>query len=100
MNSIKVQYSMDTILMNSENSKASDPYKLLLDYSEKNNLTEKSQMCCFIESQHKIAIKNTKTIDLKCQLQRGMINLNYLTDRILYQIFKTILNKSSKNMRP
>ena len=41
MNSIKVQYSMDTILMNSENSKASDPYKLLLDYSEKNNLTEK-----------------------------------------------------------
>ena len=42
MNSIKVQYSMDTILMNSENSKASDPYKLLLDYSEKNNLTEKS----------------------------------------------------------
>ena len=28
-----------------------------------------------------------KTIDLKYQLLRGMINLNYLQDHIFYQIF-------------
>ena len=34
-------------------------------------------------------IKNSsKTMNLKYQLQHGMINLNYLTDRVLYQIFK------------
>ena len=29
-------------------------------------------------------------IDLKYQLQHGMMNLNYLMDDILYQIFKII----------
>ena len=32
------------------------------------------------------------TINLKYQLQHGMINLNYLIDRIPYQIFKIILS--------
>ena len=30
-------------------------------------------------------------MNLKYQLQHGMINLNYLLDHILYQIFKIIL---------
>ena len=30
----------------------------------------------------------TKTINLKHQLEHGMINLNYLMGHILYQIFK------------
>ena len=42
----------------------------------------------------KIKKSQTKTINLKYQLQRGMINLNYLTDCILYQIFKVILSAS------
>ena len=33
----------------------------------------------------------TKTINLKYQLQRGMINSKYLTGHILYQIFKIIM---------
>ena len=37
-----------------------------------------------------------RTINLKFQLQHGMENLNYLTDHILYQIFKIILNISLK----
>ena len=40
---------------------------------------------------------DTKTINLKYLDQRGMKNLNYLMDHILYQIFKTILITSSKN---
>ena len=31
-------------------------------------------------------------INLKHQLQHGMINLNYLMDHILYQIFKIVLS--------
>ena len=34
-----------------------------------------------------------KQIILKYQLQRGMINLNYLMVRIQYQIFKIVLSK-------
>ena len=46
-------------------------------------------------------IKYTKVIqknimNLKYQLQRGMKNLNYLMNHILYQIFKIILTTSSK----
>ena len=37
-------------------------------------------------------------IDLKYKLQHGMKNLNYLMNRILYQILKIILNISLKNM--
>ena len=32
------------------------------------------------------------TINLKYHLQHRMINLNYVMDHILHQIFKTILN--------
>ena len=37
--------------------------------------------------------------NLKYQLQRGMMNLNYLMVHILYQIFKTILNIFLKIMK-
>ena len=36
-------------------------------------------------------------MNLKYQLQHGMINLNYLLDHILYQIFKIILINILKN---
>ena len=35
-------------------------------------------------------------MNLKYQLQRGVMNLNYLIDQILYEIFMIILNISSK----
>ena len=37
MNSTKVQYKMDTILMNSKNSKTSEPHRLLLNHLDKKN---------------------------------------------------------------
>ena len=40
-----------------------------------------------------------KEINLKYQVQHEMKSLNYLMDDIMYQIFKTILSTSSKNMR-
>ena len=42
---------------------------------------------------HRKTYKNhTTTINVKYQLQHGMINLNYLVDHILYQIFEIILS--------
>ena len=39
------------------------------------------------------------TINLKYQLLRGMINLNYLMDHTLYRIFKIILSTSLNTMK-
>ena len=47
----------------------------------------------------KIKKKNAKIINLKYQLRHGLKGLNYLMAHILYQIFKTVLSISSKNMR-
>ena len=38
MNSIKLYYRMDTVFMNSKNSKTSEPYGLLINLSNKINL--------------------------------------------------------------
>ena len=35
-------------------------------------------------------------MNLKYEIQRGMVNLNYVTDHILYQILKVILSKFKK----
>ena len=39
----------------------------------------------------KLEKSHIKTMNLKYQLQQGLINLNYLMDHILYQILKIIL---------
>ena len=39
---------------------------------------------------------HTKTINLKYHLQRRMINLNHLTDNILYQIFFSVCFKKNR----
>ena len=44
MNSIKLKKSMDTIFMNSESSKISDPHRLLINLSGKINL-KRSDTC-------------------------------------------------------
>ena len=38
MNSIKVEPKMNTIFMNSKNSKKSDPHRILINFSDKINL--------------------------------------------------------------
>ena len=103
MNSIKFYNRMDTIFMNCEKRKTSDPHRLLLNLTDKINLKGNDKYVA-LSNYSKYYIQedkncHTKTINLKYQLQRRMINLNYLTDIILYQIFKTILSIPSKDMR-
>ena len=43
MNSIKSRKRMDTIFMNSENSKTSDPHRLLINLTDKIDLRRKDK---------------------------------------------------------
>ena len=91
---------MDTLFMNLENSKTSDPHRLLLNFSGKIYLKGSDRMllyqitACAIHG--KILKNHTKAINLNYLSQRGLKNLNCLMDNILYQIFKIILNILSK----
>ena len=91
---------MDTVFMNSENSKTSDRHRLLLNLSDKINF-KRSVNVLYIkkkkkkkENTWKNIKSHTKIINLKYQLQHRMKNLNYLLNHILYQIFKIIFNIS------
>ena len=89
--------------MNSENSKTSDPYRLLLNLTDKIYLRGKDKYIALSNLSMyytwKIYKRHIKTINLRFQLQHGMKNLNYLMDYILYQIFKIILNICEKARR-
>ena len=86
---------MDTIFVNSENSKTSKLHVLILKLAKKR--LSPYQVLVFIRHGKTLKV-HTITINLKHLHQHGMINLNYQMDRILYQIFKIILNIFLKNM--
>ena len=102
INSINVSYKIDTILMNSENSKTTNPYGLLLNLSEKTNLKMRDKYVALSNLSIYNTWKNIKKLYKNNKLQISVPasneNLNYFTDQILYQKFKTILSISSKNM--
>ena len=80
---------MDTIFINSENSKTCDPHTQLLNLSDKINLKESDKYVAlsnlsiyYTWKNIKISYKNNK---FKISLRHGMKSLNYLMDHILYQ---------------
>ena len=83
---------MDTIFMNSGNSKISDSHRLLLNLLGKINLKRNDKYFALSNPSIYYIWKNikshTKIIHLKYQVRHGIKNLNYLMDHILYQIFK------------
>ena len=90
---------MDAIFMYSENSTLqTEPYRLLLSLENKISLKRcegyvpLSNLIMYYT--WKIYKSYTKTINLKCQVQHGINNLNYLMDHVLFQIFMAILNIS------
>ena len=86
---------MDSILMNSENSKTSMPHVLILKLTNKLDLRIGKKIIALSNLSVYYTWKNIKahaiTINLKYLHQHRMINLSYQMDRILYQIFKIIL---------
>ena len=103
MNSMKLQNRLDSIFMNSENSKISDPHRILLNLKDKINLKRSDKYVALTNLSNFYTWKNIKNLyksnKLKYQLQHGMQSLNYLMDHILYQIFRITLNTSLKNMK-
>ena len=96
MNSIKLENRMDTLFMNSENSKTSDPHRLLLNLSDKINLKRSDKYVAlsnlsiyYTWENIKKSYKNKK---FKISVRYGMKSLNNLMDHVLYQIFKITLN--------
>ena len=93
---------MDTIFMNSENSKTSKPHVLILKLTNKLDLRIGEKIIALSNLSIYYTWRNIKSScnnnkpphqRTKYPHQRGKINLNYLIDRILYQIFKIILSK-------
>ena len=94
---------MDTIFISSENSKTSDPYRLLLNLSDginskrSNKYVALSNLSIYYTGEKLKG--HTKTINLKYRLRGGMKSSNYLLDHIVYKIFKIISDISSENMK-
>ena len=82
--------------MNSENSKTSEPQVLILKLTNSLDLIIGEKIIALSNLSIYYTWKNMKahtiTINLKYLHQHGMINLNYLMDLTLYQIFKIILS--------
>ena len=82
--------------MNSENSKISERHVLILKLTNKLNLRIGEKIIALSNLSIYYTWKNIKSSynsnKFKIYAQHGMINLNYLMDHILYQIFKIILN--------
>ena len=89
---------MNTIFMNSENSKTSDLHSLLLNLSDKINLIRRDKYVALsnlsIYYNGKRQKNHTKIMNLKHKLQHRMKSFNYLMDHILFQMFEDILNIS------
>ena len=87
---------MDTIFMNSKNSKTSEYHVSVLKLVDKLDLKRGKKSVALSNLSIYYTWKNIKahirTINLKYLLQHGVMNLNYQTDHIQYQIFKIILS--------
>ena len=84
-----------TIFMNSENSKTSDPHRLILSLKDNINL-KRSDKYVGSAIYGKIKKIHKKTINLKDHLLREIANLNYLIYYILYLMLKINLSISLK----
>ena len=94
---------MDTIFINSENSKTSKPHVLILKLTNKLDLRMGQNVIALPNLSIYYTWKNIKSScnnnNLKYQHPHGMINLNYQMDHIQYQIFKIIPSIFKKNMQ-
>ena len=69
---------MDTIFMNSENSKTSKPHVLIRNFTDKTDLRRGEKSIALLFIKHGKAEKAHTTItNLEDLLQHGMINLNH-----------------------
>ena len=77
---------MDTIFVNSENSKTSGPHRLLLNLSDKLSLKRSDKYIALSNLRIYYTWKNIKKLDKNNKLKTSspVKSLNYLMDNILY----------------
>ena len=87
--------------MNSKISGTSDPHRLLINFTDKINLKRSDKYVALSKKYKNIKKikKSYKNNKFKISAPTWNEEFEYLMDHILYQIFKTILSISSKNMR-
>ena len=83
---------MDTIFMNSENSRTPEYHVLTFKLTDKLDLKRGQKLLRYQILVFIIFIYHTIIIHLKYLPQQGVKNLSYQMDHIQYQIFKIILN--------
>ena len=98
MNSMKLYNKMDTIVMNSENSKTSDPQRLLLNLTDKTNLKRSDKHVALSNLSIYYTWKNKEKSYKNNKFKISDPTRNYLMYQILYKIFKIILSISQINM--
>ena len=98
MNSMKLYNKMDTIVMNSENSKTSDPQRLLLNLTDKTNLKRSDKHVVLSNLSIYYTWKNKEKSYKNNKFKISDPTRNYLMYQILYKIFKIILSISQINM--
>ena len=92
---------METIFMNTLNSKTSEANKFIYNFTDKLNLKNPNKNMALANLSIYYTWKNIKSEykNLKYLPQLGMILLIYLMDLIQLLILKIILNILSKNMK-
>ena len=86
----------NTRFINTANSKTSDPHRLLLNLTDKIDLRKKDKYITLSNLSIYYTCRNIKKSckdnKFKISVQYRIKKLNYLTNYILYQIFKIVLN--------
>ena len=94
---------METIFMNTENSKTNEPHRFKLDLADKLNLKNPKKNIALVNLSIYYTWKNIKSEcnnnKFKISAQLGMKLSIYLKVLILLITFKIILNLLSKSMR-
>ena len=92
-------YKMETIFMNTENSKTNEPHRFRLDLTDKLNLKNPNKNMALVN----LSIYNTWK-NIKTEYNNNKLKISALTWNemffILLLIYKLILNLSSRNMKP
>ena len=94
---------METIFMNTENSKTNEPHRFRLILADKLNIKDPSKNLVLANLSIYYTWKTLNLyitiINLKFLPQLGMTNLIYLMGHILFQTFKIASSISLKNMK-
>ena len=81
---------MDTIFINSENSRTSEYHVLLLKLADKLDLRKGQKSVALSNLSIYYTWRNIKSSYKNNKFKISVMNLNYQTDHIQYQIFKII----------